>query len=413
MIGPRCRALPSTTLVAWNVCGFRPRAQEVDDLFQDSAVSLAFLSETMQAKRHDGTVIPLDFQGTRISMPGVKLAGTAGHASMGIAFVAKTTHLKRIASLQCPRARWQMLVVETERLRFIGVYMRPKSQRAEWLQFLGKLNQYKAKSRPTIVCGDFNAHHPDWTRGKTDAGGTALRAFVSKGLAARSTAHCLTQFTMNAPDSATCVRQTPRGVSQSTIDLFLTSNLRAFTAGKARVYFSHTAGGSDHAAIALTICAPCTPKTRPTKQFLPTPHRRSNLELRAAAIQSYEQRLPDFAYRFDQCSDKDELAVVYEEFVLVVQAPWMTMAAARPARFRPGWTRQLDGIAKERARQTRRQFGRNVSADDKLTAVTESRRLSALIRRLLKQQRYEQREAVAAQLRQAAEERNTAASRSQ
>ena len=410
MIGPRCEARTSTTLVAWNVRGYRPRAQEVDDLFKDTSVSLAFLSETMQGTRRDGTVVPLDFIGTRISIPGVKAPDAAGHASMGIAFVAKNTRLRRLASLQCSKARWQMLVVETDRLRFIGIYMRPKSQREDWLQLLARVEQFKAKSRPTIVCGDFNAHHPDWTRGKTDAGGTSLRAFVSKRQNGRSpTGPRVYPFEMRAPASPTCTRHTTRGIVQSTIDLFLVANVHGFAIGEASVYFSQTAGGSDHAAVALTITPPPLPSTHPTRQFLPTPHRRSKPSLREAAMKCYEDGLPGFTKRFQKCSDKNQLNDAYEDFVAMVKAPWMTMAAAKPARFRPCWTRQLDAIAKERAKHTRVQFGKDVPLERRLQASKEARRLNLLIRRMLKQNKHTQREALTTELRTAANARDPAA----
>ena len=126
-----------------------------------------------------------------------------------------------------------MLVVETDRIRCIGIYMRPKSQREHWLQLLARVEQFKAKSRPTIVCGDFNAHHPDWTRGKTDAGGTALRAFANKKPCGGSTAHRVSPFVMNAPTTPTCTRQSQRGIVQSTIDLFLVASAQGFTTDKA------------------------------------------------------------------------------------------------------------------------------------------------------------------------------------
>ena len=84
MIGHRAMPLASTQLVAWNVRGFRPRAQEVDNLFTDPSVDIAFLSETMQGRYKDGTIAPLDFRGTKISMPGLKDRDTSGHPSMGL-----------------------------------------------------------------------------------------------------------------------------------------------------------------------------------------------------------------------------------------------------------------------------------------------------------------------------------------
>ena len=141
-------ARASLKLVTWNVRGFRQRTQEVDDLFADPSLHVLFLCETMQARRRDGTVVPLDFEGTRISMPGVRPPGAAGQPSMGIAFLAKRVALKRVASIQCPRDRWQLLVVDTDRLRLIGVYVRPKTSRADLQQLLMTLHSYKANVPP-------------------------------------------------------------------------------------------------------------------------------------------------------------------------------------------------------------------------------------------------------------------------
>lgn len=57
MIAPRCRARTITTLVAWNFRGYRPRTKQVDVVFADTTVSIVFLSETMQARHRDGTVV--------------------------------------------------------------------------------------------------------------------------------------------------------------------------------------------------------------------------------------------------------------------------------------------------------------------------------------------------------------------
>lgn len=84
----------------------------------------------------------------------------------------------------------------------------------------------------------------------------------------------------------------------------------------------------------------------------------------AAAIKRYEVDLPSFVQRFQQCTDKTQLSDAYEDFVALVKAPWMTMAAPKPARFRPGWSRQLDAIAKERAKQPKIQFGTTVLPEE-------------------------------------------------
>lgn len=121
----------------------------------------------MQGRRKDGTVDPLEFEGQKIFIPGVR-EHSAGHPtrSMGVAVLAKKTRLKRIASLQGKTKKWQMLVVETDWLRLIGVYAKPKMPRPDWVALLSRLESYKENSRPTVVSGDLNAIYSAWTDGR-------------------------------------------------------------------------------------------------------------------------------------------------------------------------------------------------------------------------------------------------------
>ena len=271
MIGPR-GAPVSTTLTAWNVRGYRPRTQEVDRLFANSPTDVLFISETMQGRRKDGTVDPLDFEGQIISIPGVKKPGSAGHPSMGIAFLSKSTRLKRVAALQGKEKKWQMLVVETDRLRLIGVYSKPKMPRPDWLELLSRLDTYKANSRPTIVGGDFNAHHSAWTDGITSPGGEALRSHLrlgsTRGAPPLTTLPAL--YHLHAPREPTCIRKTPVGITRSTIDLFLVARRRNYQVTDTTLLMPLGVGGSDHAPISLTLKHPAHADTRPRPQFLPT-----------------------------------------------------------------------------------------------------------------------------------------------
>lgn len=87
--------------------------------------------------------------------------------------------MRKIAALQCPNERWQLLVVEAERVRFIGVYIRPRSTKARWKDLLATITRYRANSRPTIVFGDLNAHHRLWKTDTSDAGGRALHSWLT------------------------------------------------------------------------------------------------------------------------------------------------------------------------------------------------------------------------------------------
>lgn len=168
-------------------------------------------------------------------------------------------------------------------------------------------------------------------------------------------------------------------------------------------------GGSDHAPVAVTVQHPSPVDTRPKLQFLPTPHRISDDVLRNKCVAYYKVHLPPLAKRFARSKKEEDMACVYADLVQVTKTPWETMAAPKPARFRKGWTRQLDGIAKQRTKFLRKQHSRTNSEQDRKVAGLEARRLTKLIARLLKQQRHKMREQTADKLASAADRRDSAA----
>ena len=403
MIGPR-GAPASTTLASWNVCGYRPRTA---NMFANSPTHVLFISETMQGRRKDGTVNPLEFVGQIISIPGVR-ENTAGHPSMGVAFLAKRTKMKRIASLQGKSKKWQMLVVETDRLRLIGVYAKPKMPRPDWLELLSRLDTYKAKSRPTIVTGDFNAHYCAWTDGTSSPGGEALRNYLRLGPTRGDPPLSQTQaqYILHAPAQPTCIRKTPVGITRSTIDIFFVARRRDFKTSATKLLLPLGVGGSDHAPIAITMTHPAHVDTRPAPQFLPTPSRLSNPERIAAALAHYSSNIPPLSARFASCNDRAELSAVYEDFVAVIKKPWTCMAAEKPPRFRDGWSKTTDALAKERTRATRRLHKRTLTNEEKKLAWAAVNNLNKRIQRQIKTDKNAARAELQSQLRKAAEKRS-------
>lgn len=357
-------------------------------LFADPELTILFASETMQTRHRDGTVIPLDFEGSIISMPGVRPPGGAGHPSMGIAFFSKKTAMKRLAAVQCPRDFWQMLVIETDTLRIIGLYVKPKTPRSEWEALLAKLNHYKAHVRPTVVCGDLNAHHPAWTTGSRDAGGTALLPYVAGDPTTSATPASGTGFVLRAPARPTCTRATARGLSQSTLDLFLIARQADFDIFHPDLLLHEGVGGSDHVPVCVTITAPQQPDTRPRRQFLPTPHRLAKSDLQERAGRTYNSSFPDFKRRIRECANGQDLCDLYLQYEQTVKNPWTMRASQKPARYKNGWTPEIDAVAKERTRLTRRQYSKATTATQKREANAATRRLTKKIQRMLKQERH-------------------------
>ena len=83
-------------LVSWNVNSFSPRAADVDALFAREQIDILFACETKQQRWLSGSVKPLNFDGSVISMTAhAKSRGTRQGASMGIAFLSKRPGLLR------------------------------------------------------------------------------------------------------------------------------------------------------------------------------------------------------------------------------------------------------------------------------------------------------------------------------
>lgn len=74
---------------------------------------------------------------------------------MGIAFLTKTTRLSRLAVRQGATENWQILVVETQSSRSIGLYVAPKTMKTAWATILKHLTEFCAKFHPAVVCGNF------------------------------------------------------------------------------------------------------------------------------------------------------------------------------------------------------------------------------------------------------------------
>lgn len=295
--------------------------------------------------------------------------------------------MRRVAALQSATNRWQMMVVETERTRVIGIYMRPHSTRADWKDLLGRITQYRAKSRPTIVAGDFNVQHRTWTKGKTDVGGRALHAWMNEQQAGGPGPHHANRragYKLNAPTEPTCSRPTKNGYSESTIDLFLTANLRGFSSTQAALVFPTGVGGSDHAPTTLALTHPPAGETTPTPQFLPTPHRLQRPELQDKAVKYYHDKIRPLIDRMEKSTSPDELHEVHATLVTATTTPWTTKAAPKPARYRQGWTKQIDDIARQRTKTLRRQHRAGATKDQKQELSLKARRQTRLIKRLLK-----------------------------
>ena len=344
-------------------------------------------------------------------MPGLKECGAHGHPSMGVAFLSKTAKLTRIASLQGVNKNWQMLVVDTDRVRLIGIYAKPRTPQEDWCILLKQLDSHRAATRPTVACGDFNAHYRAWNAGASDAAGQALRKHLhldaTPGTPLRAARPA--DFSLHAPQQPTYRCKSSRGrFVETTIDLFLTARIAADRVSAASLYLPLQSGGSDHAPVTLTVSYPPPIDTTPRIQFLPTPRRLDNERLTEGAKEFYSTNLSSFPNRFDKCDTPDQLAATYNALVEEIKRPWLTKVSAKPARFRKGWTRQIDRVAKERGRAQRRLYKTARTAEEKQAAWKQIQTMTKTIQRLVKQQRHNTRDTTHARLLKAADSRSIA-----
>lgn len=84
-------------------------------------------------------------------------------------------------------------------------------------------------------------------------------------------------------------------------------------------------------------------------------------------------------------------------------------ASRKPARFREGWSRETDALARQRTRVTRLQYSRATTTDQKKEANRASRQLTKQIKRVLKREKHENAQAWQHELLKAANKRDPAA----
>lgn len=95
-----------------------------------------FVSETFQGVRDGGEFRPLNFEGKVIYMAGFEVKRVPGRPSMGTKFLSKVVRLERVAALQDSGRKFQVLVVNADGCRLIGVYISPSANSKDWVEVL-------------------------------------------------------------------------------------------------------------------------------------------------------------------------------------------------------------------------------------------------------------------------------------
>ena len=381
-------------LVSWNVNSFAQREVDVETLFAHEKPDVFFVCETFQTRYKSGIIPPLAFVGSIISMPDHS-SRRGCRASMAIAFLTKRKGLLRRVSAHEGRS-WQMLEVSNAKIRFVGLYASPSASKQEWLDINSTLKRLRAKQGRMIVCGDLNASHPSWSPSGKTRGGNALQTMI-KPLQQRAPRATADEIGKRLPSCrgrqqrrALFVLRAPRGVthpfpamdgsmSGSTIDLMLIAGWKGKLPPTPTILTSPAACASDHLPIAMTISIRQEQRGRAKEVFLPTPHRRNEETMKAAAL-LYQTKLPRLAAKLRACGSKIAFDAHVHELQATIRKPWMLKVKPRPQRHTAGWSATADRVAKWRSKIVRRALSEKGTAED----WKVKRRLDREIKRLVR-----------------------------
>ena len=227
-------------------------------------------------------------------------------------------------------------------------YVRPGCTADTYDQFLAIA--HRLLQGPGILIGDMNSRHSSWDT-TSNRQGNQLHRWAQKN-------NFLTQY----PTSPTC----KNNKGSSRIDL-------AFFRGSSQpsLYVHPFNSFSDHAPVtaSISLSQPWEVNNIPLSLI-------ENQKCRYIAQEYYEQKLPTIRMRLQSCSSPAALNILSRHLSSIVISPWCSMQAPTPKRFRPGWTRALDRMAKRRTRLLR-----SSSPADQNTAQVLDKKIKRLFKR--------------------------------
>lgn len=159
--------------------------------------------------------------------------------------------------------------------------------------------------------------------------------------------------------------------------------------------------GSDNIPVALVVQCRAPVSIEAEVVFLPTPHRLLS-SVRQEAIALYKNELLLLGAKLGECGSKRLFDELYAQFAEVVQRPWRTKVRQKPWRFNTEWTRQMDTVARARTLALRRATRDDRTVRERGEDLEEVRRLSKVIKKLVRAQKHLLREDKARCFRQSA-----------
>jgi len=224
-------------------------------------------------------------------------------------------------------------------LTIFGTYISPQLPAAQLRNELKTIHESCTGRK--IIIGDLNSRHTAWdTNGNTN--GAALRRWTEANA-----------WRVTAPPAYTF--HGARG--SSTVDLAVSKRCDNL---QVRNIYGEWDGASDHTAISakLPYIAP-----RRSRQNRISKSRRKRGDLHEKAEQIYSERMPECIHRFRRVEDAASLNRAYIFFCTIILSAFLPKGKPRPTDSSPGWTQELDAMAKIRSRLYHRMIRTKHPAD--------------------------------------------------
>ncbi len=251
--------------------------------------------------------------------------GTVGRESGGVSFIIPALVQFRVLQRHTQQ-EFQALSVSIRGTPVVGVYLRPKTVLSQLKEF--QKTALRLARGSSVIIGDLNARHSLWDTITPQAVTTQGRAIYN--LAAKH------KFRVIAAPSSTCERH--NGTSR--VDMALARNIRA---NYVRVG-DFDQEQSDHAPVMMELaqCCPQQVDRIPLNLI-------NNKRVRERVLEKYQESLPTITRNLAKCDNRDDIKSLSRELGSATLVPWACEYSPNPNRWRPGWTRELDQLAKKRS----------------------------------------------------------------
>ncbi|XP_018373219.1 PREDICTED: RNA-directed DNA polymerase from mobile element jockey-like [Trachymyrmex cornetzi] len=336
--------LEALRILYWNCRGALSKEAEFEKLSE--SFDILFLAETRASSFHDFLVRGFDC--LRIGADADNIRGIIALIRNPIIYSPLDLSSMIDNSIEALNMK---LSFDNSHLYLIGIYRHPNVPASA--NFFSSLTTFIHDHDPSILLGDFNAHHPMWGGSRTDAAGRIFGKFIDD--------HHL--VILNPPASPTYISFSPP--RSSTIDLTIAFCVSSFC--EAQVLSN--LHGSDHYPIAVRVN--CVVRTSSVFSYKITLTKTQWIEVKGYLRDNFKAILQTINSIHDPISQyntfQELIAVSYEH--LLSPRPLSTSPTARSPFTRKGsppapwWTPECSEAIRNRGNALRA-FLRNPSQDN-------------------------------------------------